>query len=55
MGNGVTGMRGAGLWGQEAHLSRRRRRRLRLSRRAALGAREQVLQTCHEERSGSVG
>ena len=31
MGQGVSGVRGAGLWGQEAHLSRRRRRWLRLS------------------------
>ena len=54
MGQGATGMRGAGLWGQEAHLSRRRRRWSRLSA-AALGARKQVHQTCHEERSRSVG
>ena len=31
MGKGVTGVRGAGLWGQEAHLGRRRRRWSRLS------------------------
>ena len=31
MGKGVTGVRGAGLWGQQAHLGRRRRRWSRLS------------------------